>query len=85
MRMSVVGGVALALTVPSAVAPSAGAARDDGPGKLPDIVSPRAGDVLHNEFTAEAHSSHGRVEFVLDDFDREVTVSPNVVVGPRPP
>jgi hypothetical protein len=60
MRVSVLGVAVLALAMPCAAAPSADAARSDALGKLPIILQPNAHDDLHNEFTAEATSTHIR-------------------------
>lgn len=49
---------------------------------MPTIDEPRAGDVLHNEFVAEARSTASRVEFVLEsDQGRSITVSADVLDG----
>ena len=52
-------------------------------GLLPIIDEPRAGDVLHHQFLAQARAAPTRVEFVLEDEEqtRSITVSAPVVDG----
>jgi hypothetical protein len=81
MRVSVVGVAALALAVSAMAASAADAAHSDALGKMPTILSPHAHTDLTNDFIAQASSSHGRVEFVMEDGTLAVTASAQVVDG----